>query len=330
MKKWWFISLVVVAAGWVVVSIVTLPPRLKEPKLVEIPEKATAGEIAKLLKEENIIRHASWFLFLTNRWRVQEKLQAGIYEFSGRTALKTVIRKLVQGQIALIKITVPEGATCRDIGAILERRRVISQKDFEEFARKRQLEGFLFPDTYLFPVNVSVETVVNRMLENFHGQFSKLYGQEKVELTAAEMKKVVTVASIVEKEAETDSERPVIASVLYNRLKKRLPLQVCATVEYALGKHKARLSHQDLKVKSPYNTYLHRGLPPGPICNPGKKSLQAALKPARTDFLFFVTRGDGTHHFSRTFAEHAAAIKIYLDSSSNSESQPAVAVKDSG
>ncbi|MCM8770232.1 MAG: endolytic transglycosylase MltG, partial [Candidatus Omnitrophica bacterium] len=142
----------------------------------------------------------------------------------------------------------------------------------------------------------------------------RLYGQNKPELTDEEIRKVVIVASMVEKEAEVDSERPIIASVIYNRLKKRLPLQICATVEYALGFHKARLSRQDLRVKSPYNTYLHRGLPPGPICNPGKKSLQAALYPAKTNYLFFVTKGDGTHHFSETYAEHAGAIRLYLDS----------------
>ncbi|MCM8769855.1 MAG: endolytic transglycosylase MltG, partial [Candidatus Omnitrophica bacterium] len=159
-KKTWFlpIFLSVLVTGWLVIKAITLPPLLSEAKLIEVPERSTAQEIAMLLKRENIIKNAGWFLFWTKRWQVQNKLQAGIYEFSGRTSLKTVIRKLVGGQIALIKITVPEGSTTRDIGQILEKKRITLQADFQGYAESRKLEGFLFPDTYFFPVKVSVET----------------------------------------------------------------------------------------------------------------------------------------------------------------------------
>ncbi len=325
-RSWLVVILMVFAGGWMLIKLITVPPLVKEAKLVEVPEGYTAVGIAHLLKRENIIRRVSWFLFLTHRMKVQGKLQSGIYEFYGRTPLKTVIHKLVQGQVALIKIVIPEGSRCQEIGSILEKKKVITQKDFLEYARQRGLEGFLFPDTYFFPIKVNVDTVVNRMIENFYKQFASCYGQEKLDLTEKEIKKIVIVASIVEKEAQVDSERPIIASVVYNRLKKRLPLQICATVEYALGTHKSRLSVLDLKIDSPYNTYRYRGLPPGPICNPGKKSLLAALHPARTDYLFFVTKGDGTHHFSRTYNEHASAIKIYLDKAVSGETQLAIIV----
>ena len=313
--------LVLVVAG----MLITLPPVVKKAKLIEIPEKANGQEIAAILKYEGIIRRGSWFLFLTNRMRVQDKLQAGVYEFQGRISLRRVIEKLVKGQVAMLKITIPEGATIRDIGRILEGRNIVSAREFVVYADKKHLEGFLYPETYFFPLNVSMETVANTALSMFEKRFAMLYGKPVTMENNDEVKKIVTIASIIEKEAEADAERSIIASVIANRLKRRMPLQSCSTVEYALGRHKARLRESDLRTRSPYNTYLHYGLPPGPICSPGKASLVGALAPAKTDYLFFVTKGDGTHYFSRTHAEHLRARQLFLDAGTQPDtSSPAL------
>lgn len=305
--------------GFVLIKLITLPPYIPT-KLIEIPENKNAYEIAKILKEENVIKSIKWFLFWTNRYNVQKKLKSGIYEFSGRNDLKKVIEKLVKGEIALVKITIPEGATIYDISEIIYRAHLIkNKKDFVEYAKKNKLEGFLFPDTYYFPYNISIEGICLKMWNNFKRVFEELYDEEINERNWNEVKRIVTVASIVEKEASLPMERKIIAGIIYKRLKKNIPIASCATVEYALGYRKKRLTNSDLKIKSPYNTYIHKGLPPTPICNPGKDSLLAAIYPEKTDYMFFLSKGDGTNYFSKTYSEHLSAIKIYLSNKSNSE-----------
>jgi len=317
-KKFYFLLLLIFIIGSILFKIITLPPFVKHPKLIEIPENSNALQIANILKKENIIKSIDWFIFWTNYYKVQNKLQAGIYEFKGRTPLKKVIEKLVKGQISLISITVPEGSTCTEIGKILERKKIVSCEEFEKYAKTKKLEGYLFPDTYFFPLNVSMETVINMMYANFKQKMKEIYGEEEfLKKKPNEIKKIITIASIIEKEANVDSERPIVASVIYNRLRKNLPLQSCATVEYALGYHKPKLYDKDLKIKSPYNTYIYKGLPPTPICNPGKKSIEAAIYPAKTNYLYFVSKGDGTNYFSSTSKEHLEAKEKYQINTSN-------------
>ena len=304
------------------IKIITLPPLVKPTKLVEIPENKNAYEIGKLLKKEGIIRSVKLFLFLTNRYNVQKKLKSGIYEFSGRTPLKKVIEKLVKGEIALVRITIPEGANIYEIAEILKRSGLIKDKnEFIEYAKRNNLEGFLFPDTYYFPYNISIEGICLKMWNRFKNIFEEIYDEGINKNNWEEVKKIVTVASIVEKEASLTSERKIIAGIIYKRLKKNIPIESCATVEYALGYRKRRLTNSDLKIKSPYNTYIYKGLPPTPICNPSKDSLIAALNPTKTDYMFFLSKGDGTNHFSKTYAEHLQAIKIYLSNKTNQETK---------
>lgn len=309
------IVIAVLVSGTLVIKVITLPPEVKTAKLVEIPEGANAVDVAKLLKEKGIIKNDDWFLYLTKRYNVQEKLQAGIYEFSGRTPLKEVIKKLSHGDVILVRVTVPEGSTVKDIADILEKKELVSKEEFIEYALEtKKLEGMLFPDTYLFPHKTSVEAIASTMYKRFRQVFEEVYGEPVTDTNFQKVKEIVTVASIVEKEAGYDSERRIIAGIIYKRLKKNMPIQSCATVIYATGKQKSRLSTSDLKVRSPYNTYIHRGLPPGPICNPGLSSLKAAINPAKTDYLYFVSMGDGRNYFSKTYTEHLTAIKSFLSS----------------
>ncbi|MCX8081782.1 MAG: endolytic transglycosylase MltG [bacterium] len=313
------IIIAVLIMGTLTIKIVTLPPKLKTAKLIEIPEGANAVDVAKILEEKGIIKNDDWFLYLTRRYNVQEKLQAGIYEFSGRTYLKEVIKKIVHGDVIMVRVTIPEGSTVKEIADILERRKLVSKDEFIKYAEYKKLEGMLFPDTYLFPHKISVEAIAKTMYKRFKEVFEEIYGAPITEENFKKVKELVTVASIVEKEAMYDSERRIIAGIIYKRLKKNIPLQSCATVIYATGKARTRLSNSDLKVRSPYNTYTHRGLPPGPICNPGLSSLKAALNPEKTDYLYFVSMGDGRNYFSKTYAEHIAAIKMFLSSTTSSE-----------
>jgi UPF0755 protein len=307
---------------FLLIKIITLPPLVSPPELVEIPENKNAYQIGKILKEKGVIKSLKWFLFLTNRYNVQKKLKSGIYEFSGRTPLKKVIEKLVKGEIAVVKITIPEGANIYTIAGILKRANLIKdENEFIEYAKKKDLEGFLFPDTYYFPHNISIENICLKMVKRFKKVFEEIYDEGINEKNWNEVKKIVTVASIVEKEASLLSERKIIAGIIYKRLKKNIPIESCATVEYALGYRKIRLTNSDLKIKSPYNTYLHKGLPPTPICNPGKNSLIAALNPTQTDYMFFLSKGDGTNCFSKTYKEHVRAIKIYLSNQINYETK---------
>lgn len=314
------VIIVVLVLGALAIKIITLPPEVKTAKLIEIPEGATAENVAKILEEKGIIKNDDWFLFLTRRYNVQEKLQAGIYEFSGRTPLKEVIRKIAKGEVILVRVTIPEGSTIKEIADILEKKQLVSKDEFIKYALEyKKLEGMLFPDTYLFPHKISVEAIAKTMYKRFKEVFEEIYGQPVNDENFKKVKEIVTVASIVEKEAMYDSERRIIAGIIYKRLKKNIPIQSCATVIYATEKPRARLTTSDLKVKSPYNTYTHRGLPPGPICNPGLSSLKAALNPEKTDYLYFVSMGDGRNYFSKTYSEHLTAIKTFLSSSTSPE-----------
>jgi len=299
--------------GWGIIKIITLPPLVSPAKLVEIPENSTAYQIAEILYKNKVIKKISWFLYITNKMKVQDKLKSGIYEFSGRTPLKKVVEKLVKGEVKLVKVTIPEGTNIMEIGEILEKKGVIKNKDeFISYAKEKKLEGFLFPDTYLFPLNSSVESISRYMLERFNEVWKELTGGEINNENYKKIKKIVTIASIVEKEAIFPDEKRIIAGIIYKRLKKGLPIQSCATVEYALGYHKSRLTEKDLRIKSPYNTYLYKGLPPTPICNPGKTSLKASLNPKKTEYLYFLSMGNGRNHFSKTYREHLRAKRIYF------------------
>jgi UPF0755 protein len=166
------------------------------------------------------------------------------------------------------------------------------------------LEGYLFPDTYLVEPGADEADLITRMLQRMKQELASPEIAPLLKQSKYDLHQVLTVASLVEAEAEKDSERPLIAAVFYNRLRLHMPLESCATVEYALGQHKAALSVKDTYVDSPYNTYRHYGLPPGPICSPGHASILAALKPAKVDYLVFTAKPDGSHYFTRTYKEH--------------------------
>ena len=279
--------------------------RFSEVKIVRIKPQMSSRAIATLLQEKKIIRSKNFFLLLLRLTRNERKLQAGLYELRSWTSPFDLIKKLAKGEVTVITLTIPEGYTATQIANLLEKKQLCSAEKFLKVVKENELEGFLFPARYTIPSSVSIKGIISMMEQ----KFKEVMGPYQKGLEEISLKKIVTIASIVEKEAEMDWERPIVASVIYNRIKKGLPLASCATVEYALGEHKAHLADKDLRIDSPYNTYIHYGLPPGPICNPGKASLKAALFPAHTKFLFFVSKGAGTNVFSENYAQHLAVKK---------------------
>jgi UPF0755 protein len=303
------------------------PPRPNGGRVeVVIRPGQSVRAIADSLVAKKVIGSRPLFLFYAWYYNYNTRLQAGRYHLSVGTGERRVLKLLAGEERAVAMVTIPEGYTMNQVAEVLAERGVCPADSFlsacmdTSFLRQfgvddATAEGYLFPETYEFLTVSQPADVARRMIEQF---FSELYSLRDHPLTARPVRltpsQTVTLASIVEREARVTDEFPRIAGVFYNRLRRGMPLQSCATVEYLLPERKERLSVEDTKLESPYNTYLHSGLPPGPICNPGRRALAAALNPERHDYLFFVSRGDGTHEFSRTLAEHAAAKRRSLRS----------------
>ncbi|MEO0021813.1 MAG: endolytic transglycosylase MltG [candidate division WOR-3 bacterium] len=294
------------------------PPDYTGPKReVVIKPGMSILEIATALKEKGIISSALIFQLIARLDRYDQRIQPGRYRFIPNSDPKLVLKMLARETPAFLFVTIPEGATTRQIAKILAENGICPADSFltacADTALLRSLdiplataEGWLFPETYEFQTGSDPRHLVRRLVHQFRATYESLRRESR---TALSEPQVVILASIVEKEARVPEEFPVIAGVFLNRLRRHIPLQSCATVQFILPQPKERLSNEDLKIDSPYNTYLHPGLPPGPICNPGKQALRAVLHPAEHNYLFFVARGDGTHIFSRTPQEHEAALR---------------------
>jgi len=291
------------------------------PRYIHVPRGASAEDIADKLVVHGVLRNRLHFLIAARMMRAEKELKFGEYELNAGMAPVAAVRKLTAGRTLTQRLTIPEGLTMEQIGKRLESSGLTSKNDFLERARSQELremlavrndtlEGFLFPDTYYVTGEETPDNLV-RMMVN---RFEEVYRNESAESDLSgeyDAFDVVTIASLVEKEAFLDSEKPVIAGVIYNRLRKKMRLDCDVTIQYALNKYGRRLTYADLAVDSPYNTYVHRGLPPGPICNPGRASLRAALRPTQTEYLYFVSKNNGSHHFSETLAEHNSAVRKY-------------------
>ncbi len=284
-----------------------------------IQQGRSVTSVAEELKDAGLIRSKFLFITLVRLRRGTGSIKSGEYSIEKGSKTSDIIDKLVRGEVVTLKFTVPEGLYIRQIADLLQENGVVSADKFIEACSSRDLlekygipfdsaEGFLFPDTYVVAKGLDAHRIVEIMIQRFFEELDRLHFNR---YSSEKLKRVVIIASLVEREAKADNERPLIAAVFYNRLKKNKRLESCATVQYILGKSKERLLFSDLKIESPYNTYLHTGLPPGPIANPGIKSIQAAISPADVDYLFFVSKKDGTHYFSSTYREHLEAIEKY-------------------
>ncbi|MBI5574385.1 MAG: endolytic transglycosylase MltG [Elusimicrobia bacterium] len=270
---------------------------------IKIPDGSTPKQVAKILKNENIIKSENVFLTIVWLAKVEKKFKPGIYEFNTKMTSFAILRDIINGNTYRIKVTIPEGFTAEEIAQLLEKKGICNGKKFLEIVKNKKLEGYLFPETYFFEPNSSEEKVIQMLYNQFEKIFIDDFVKKANELKVSK-EKIIILASIIEKEAKKAEERPLISAVFHNRLKKGWNLESCATVLYALGKHKDFLTYKDTKVDSTFNTYIHPGLPPSPISNPGLASIKAALYPAETVDMFFVADGSGTHKFSKYADEH--------------------------
>lgn len=277
----------------------------REDKVVEvfIPKGSSPHKISQILKDSDVIYSKKLFIALIKFRGYSTKLQAGLYDFNKKDSLSAIIEKIKNGESKNIKVTIPEGFNIKQIAHALSQHNICNEEKFINLAAEQEMEGYLFPNTYFLLPQMSETEVIKVMNDDFNKYWTK-EKEERLKQINKTKRDVIILASIVEKEAVADSERPIIAGVFLNRLAKGMRLESCSTVLYAMGINKERLSFEDLKFESPYNTYRYKGLPPGPICNPGAKAIDAVLYPEMTDSLYFVSKGNGTHYFSSTFEQH--------------------------
>ncbi|WP_295361154.1 endolytic transglycosylase MltG [uncultured Pseudoramibacter sp.] len=340
-----FITIIVIAlcavglcAGWRIYYNSQLEPVSSSKKkiIVEIPEGSNIDDIAKILYDSGLIKNRMVFQSYAGRHsRGIKQIKAANYRFTPSMSSVDIFNAMLNGKDydGAVAITIPEGKNIKEIGAILESRHICSSADFINETKKvseykknysilssypdnaegrTPMEGYLFADTYQFTSNSSAATVVSKMLANTQSKFSDAM-LKKISDNHQTVDQILTMASLIEMESKLDSDKPKIASVFYNRLAKNMKLQSDATVNYALGEKKTNITNSDLKVDSPYNTYANTGMPIGPICSPSLKSIKAAISPAKTDYLYFVSDSSGKTYYANNLQDHQANVDKYLN-----------------
>jgi UPF0755 protein len=294
---------------------------------VEIPRGATSSSIARQLADAGILRSRLPFVAYLRWSDLSRRLKAGEYRFAAAATPIEIARRIAAGDVYYLTIIIPEGLTARETVTLIAKSGIgklngllagLGRTDWihDLAPGAKNLEGFLFPATYRGTRNMTSDEILQAMVAEFRARYAALSAQFPVP-AGWNAEGIVTLASIVEKEVKAPEERPLVASVMLNRLKANMPLGCDATVIYALKIGEGfdgNLHKSDLAMESPYNTYTHRGLPPGPIASPGEASLRAALKPAVSDYLYYVSRNDGTHQFSTDYRSHELAVAKYQKS----------------
>ncbi|MDI6831889.1 MAG: endolytic transglycosylase MltG [Actinomycetota bacterium] len=291
------------------------PTRGDTPVKITVEEGDTAARIAEKLHQEKVVTSATIFRLLAWMQGRQARFKPGRYTFFTGMRYGDVFAMLEAGPQYQVRLTIPEGLTVDQTAARVAEALGVSAEDFLRAAaeggfevpllppeNEDNLEGFLFPKTYDLAADTSPREVIESLLAQFRAETAGLDWDRARELGITPYQAVI-VASLIEREVVLDAERPLVAAVVYNRLRRDMPLQIDATVQYALPQWKEVLTYEDLKVNSPYNTYLHKGLPPAPICSPGLSSIKAALDPAGVDYLYYVATGDGGHFFTADYDE---------------------------
>ncbi len=312
---------IVVGGAYAAFSYYWLSPTEKfaPPRALTIEKGEPFRQIARALADAGVVRSALALRLYGEMSETARQIKPGDYAFNGGERIPDVVRHLVRGEFVVVTVTIPEGLTVHQIAERLAETGLVCEDEFEQAARGGAMvralglmplgaEGYLFPATYRFSPHAKTNDVLAAMLARFY-QILTPAVEERMFEAGLDARRLVTMASIVEKEAKAPGERPLIAGVFYNRLRLRMPLQSDPTAEYALDGAKAPAASA-VHTASAFNTYDFTGLPPGPIANPGLRSIEAALYPAHTEFLYFVAREGGTHVFSKSFGEHRRAIAI--------------------
>lgn len=292
---------------------------------IRVQKGDSIARIAENLYQNKVINEPAFFRIGTRFFRVERKIKAGFYRFEGRMNLHKVIMELTTGKDRLVRITFPEGLTCREMFELLTSHHLGTRENYlelfnqpaelipPEFGEVSTLEGFLFPDTYLFPEQASEREIILQMLQQFQKRFQSASKNAAVSQTLTLYQRLV-LASLVEKETSREGERPLVASVFLNRLRIHMKLDCDPTIIYSLmreGRWDGNIRKSDISMQDPYNTYVHGGLPPGPIANPGAAALFSVFHPAKSDYLFFVSRNDGTHVFASHYSQHLENVRRF-------------------
>lgn len=326
---------VIILAGYMIFAVYlnngskALNPDSEEYVSVVIPSGTGTAGIGDILQDNNLIDSINVFRFQSKLKGYDGKFKAGEYRLSQNMSMVDMMKIIVSGNAATMRFTIPEGYDIKKTISKLSSEKLVNVEIFAQeieigqFNYKflkdapsgpNRLEGYLFPETYEIFTTSDEHDIINRMLEQFDRVFTEEYYQRAEELDM-DINEVLTIASLIERETQVDNERAIVSSVIRNRLAAGMPLQIDATVQYALGEQKDRLTYEDLKIDSPYNTYRINGLPPGPICSPGAESIKAALYPADTNYLYYVLKPElnGTHNFAVTYDEFIRYKNQYLN-----------------
>jgi len=305
-----------------------VPPRGGSSiRVIHIKKGMALRQIAESLQEQGIIRNKHSFILITTLLGKKANIKAGEYEFEDFTPPFDVLDTLVKGQVKRHLVTIPEGYTLAQIAQLLDDQEIVEKNEFLQKASSpgflavldlspvlgssgATLEGYLFPETYHFYKEMDSEEVIKMMVHQFKKVFEPELASRPSQMGMSE-REIVTLASIIEKETSLPEEKPLISAVFHTRLARKMPLQSDPTVIYGIRNFNGNLTKEDLLRPTPYNTYLRTGLPPSPICNPGKDSLLAAVHPAPVPYLYFVSKNDGSHYFSSEMEDHNRAVWKY-------------------
>ncbi|OPJ56970.1 endolytic transglycosylase MltG [Alkalithermobacter paradoxus] len=289
--------------------------------LVEIPKGSSLYKISDILFENNLIKSKLFFINLSKITNMDRNIQAGTYKIPQYFSNKDILKLLNSGDVYrdFVTVTIPEGFELVQIAQRLSEQGLVNREKFIELANNVEifrkefeflneediisLEGYLFPDTYFIDKSYSEKTIIRIMLNRFKEIYSDEYKARQKELGLS-LNELITMSSIIEREAQVKNERVLISAVFHNRINIDMPLQSCATVQYVIGERKPVLSYNDIQIDSPYNTYKNKGLPPGPIASPGEAAIKAALYPADVNYLYFVAKKDGSHSFATNYSDH--------------------------
>ncbi|MBU0971924.1 MAG: endolytic transglycosylase MltG [Proteobacteria bacterium] len=296
-------------------------PAQTKPIIFNIDPGQNLGRIADNLKKEGLITHPALFKLYVRYKKAATGLRAGEYEFTAPATPIQILDQFLAGRVKLYRLTIPEGLNMEEISRLVQERLHCDELTFLALCHdpafiktlkvdSHSLEGYLFPDTYFFPKKTTCRHIIQKMVDTFHRVYTPEWKARTKEMGFS-VHEIVTLASIIEKETGDASERPLISSVFHNRLGKNMRLESDPTVIYGDRDFDGRIRRRHLQRITPYNTYQIQGLPQGPIANPGSLSLGAALYPAKSEYLFFVSKNDTTHFFSKTFAEHSKAVIKY-------------------
>jgi len=312
----------------VIIRIVSLigpvDPNSDQYMMIRIPSGSTSQQIAEILYNNNLISSPLIFNIVASISDKDHKLQAGYYQLSPADSMWTILKNITKGNIATFRITIPEGFTAEQLVDRLADLTEYDKNQFLQVAKNAafledmlninkedtiyKLEGFLYPSTYEIPHDFTPENIMKVFVREFERNWWHKLNNLNLKYTPYE---IITIASMIEKEAKLPEEKPLISGVIYNRLEQNMLLQIDATIQYIMEERKEVILYSDLRINSLYNTYLNRGLPPGPICNPGDNALQASINPLETDYLFYFAVNDGSHIFTETYQEHIYELQKY-------------------